>query len=89
LGDAETVKAFCAAVQASSPVDAFAVPEPWDMPGYSDKVIMAAGTFVAGSSIEFSADAPLREPYSVYLQGGLTSQQGYIFLERFFGLLDN
>lgn len=68
----ERVKAFCEGIQAGSPVDAFAVPEPWDMPGYDAQVIMAAGTFTAGASIELSADAPLREPYAVYLQGGLT-----------------
>jgi cystathionine beta-lyase family protein involved in aluminum resistance len=63
---------FCQAVQASSPVDSFAVPEPWDMPGYTDPVIMAAGTFVQGASIELSADAPIRAPYTAYVQGGLT-----------------
>ena len=85
LGSLRLVEAFCAAVQASSPVDAFATPLAWDMPGYADKVVMAAGTFVSGSSIEFSADAPAREPYDVYFQGGLTAQQGYIFLENFLG----
>lgn len=64
--------AFCQAVQAASPIDSDAVPEPWDMPGYEDQVIMAAGTFVSGASIELSCDAPMREPYSVYWQGGLT-----------------
>jgi len=83
LGKPELVEAFCVAVQASSPVDSFVTPESWTMPGYADKVIMAAGTFVSGSSIEFSADAPLREPYDVFMQGGLTSQQGHIFLEHF------
>ena len=63
---------FCQAIQACSPVDSFAVPEPWDMPGYTDQVIMAAGTFVQGASIELSADSPIREPYIAYLQGGLT-----------------
>lgn len=64
--------AFCQAIQASSPVDSFAMPEPWDMPGYQHQVIMAAGTFVSGASIELSADAPMRPPYIAYLQGGLT-----------------
>ena len=59
-------------IQAMSPVDAFAAPEPWDMPGYADQIIMAAGTFVQGASIELSADGPMREPYCIYLQGGLT-----------------
>ncbi len=63
---------FCRSIQKTSPVDAHVVPEPWDMPGYTDKVIMAAGTFVQGASIELSADAPIKEPYIVYLQGGLT-----------------
>ncbi|MBQ4073700.1 MAG: methionine gamma-lyase family protein [Clostridia bacterium] len=64
--------AFCQGIQAASPIDGSAVPEPWDMPGYTDQVIMAAGTFVSGASIELSADAPMRSPYIVYLQGGLT-----------------
>ena len=64
--------AFCQGIQAASPIDGSAVPEPWDMPGYTDQVIMAAGTFVSGASIELSADAPMRDPYIVYLQGGLT-----------------
>ena len=72
LGDAERMKAFACAIQAMSPVDAFAAPEPWDMPGYADQIIMAAGTFVQGASIELSADGPMREPYCIYLQGGLT-----------------
>ena len=72
LGDAARMKAFARAIQAMSPVDAFAVPEPWDMPGYTDQIIMAAGTFVQGASIELSADGPMRAPYCIYLQGGLT-----------------
>ena len=59
-------------------MDSFATPEPWDMPGYADKVIMAAGTFVQGASIELSADAPLREPFTVFLQGGLTFEHAAI-----------
>ena len=63
---------FCRAIQQASPIDSNVVPFPWDMPGYEDQVIMAAGTFVAGASIELSADAPIREPYIAYMQGGLT-----------------
>ncbi|MCD8151505.1 MAG: methionine gamma-lyase family protein [Clostridiales bacterium] len=72
LGSAEGVIAFCQGIQAAAPVDSFAMPEPWDMPGYDSQVIMAAGAFVQGSSIELSADAPIRPPYAVYFQGGLT-----------------
>ncbi|MCM1525259.1 MAG: methionine gamma-lyase family protein [Ruminococcus sp.] len=68
--------AFCQGVQKGSPVDSFAVPEPWDMPGYDSQIIMAAGAFSNGSSIELSADAPLREPYAAYVQGGLTYATG-------------
>lgn len=70
LGTPERLIAFCEGIQAASPVDSSAMPEPWDMPGYDNKVIMAAGCFTMGSSIELSADAPLREPYAVWLQGG-------------------
>ena len=72
LRSAERVIAFCQGIQAASPVDSFALPYPDDMPGYDSKVIMAAGNFISGSSIELSADAPIREPYAVYFQGGLT-----------------
>lgn len=72
LGSPESVVAFCEGIQAAAPVDSFVTPEPWDMPGYEDQVVMAAGAFVQGSSIELSADAPMREPYIVYFQGGLT-----------------
>ncbi len=82
MGDPARLIAFCQAIQASSPVDSLAVPEPWDMPGYQDQVIMAAGTFVSGASIELSADAPLRAPYTVYMQGGLTYAHGRIALAR-------
>jgi cystathionine beta-lyase family protein involved in aluminum resistance len=68
----EAVIAFCRGIQASSPVDSFVLPEPGFLPGYQDQVIMAAGTFIQGSSIELSADAPMRQPYTVYLQGGLS-----------------
>ena len=72
LGSEEGMIAFCKGIQAAAPVDAFATPLPWDMPGYNDKVIMAAGAFIQGSSIELSADGPIRPPYAVYFQGGLT-----------------
>lgn len=72
LGSPEALIAFCKGIQAAAPVDSHVTPEPWAMPGYDDDVIMAAGAFVQGSSIELSADGPLREPYAVYFQGGLT-----------------
>ncbi|MGN0714902.1 MAG: methionine gamma-lyase family protein, partial [Anaerovoracaceae bacterium] len=72
LGSPEAVVAFCKGIQAAAPVDSYVSPEPWDMPGYEDPVVMAAGAFVQGSSIELSADAPIRPPYNVYFQGGLT-----------------
>lgn len=72
LGSAKAIAAFCRGIQMAAPVDAFVTPEPWDMPGYDDPVIMAAGAFVSGSSIELSADGPIREPYTVFFQGGLT-----------------
>ncbi len=72
LGSEKAMIAFCGGIQAAAPVDSFATPMPWDMPGYKDKVIMAAGAFIQGSSIELSADGPIREPYAVYFQGGLT-----------------
>ncbi len=72
FGTAEGVIAFCKGIQAAAPVDSFVTPEPWDMPGYDSPVIMAAGAFVAGSSIELSADGPIKPPYAVYFQGGLT-----------------
>lgn len=72
LGSADGLLAFCKGIQAAAPVDSFVTPEPWPMPGYDSYVIMAAGAFVQGSSIELSADGPLKEPYSVFFQGGLT-----------------
>ncbi len=72
----EKLCAFCRGIQKGSPVDAFVTPEPWAMPGYSDEVIMAAGAFTQGSSIEISADGPLREPYTAFFQGGLTYESG-------------
>ena len=76
LGTEDKLCAFCRGIQAGAPVDAFVAPEPWDMPGYTDKVIMAAGAFTMGASIELSADAPLREPYAVWMQGGITYTSG-------------
>ena len=76
LGSSEKLIAFCEGIQSGSPIDSSAAPEPWDMPGYDSKVIMAAGAFTMGASIELSADAPLREPYAVWLQGGLTFPTG-------------
>lgn len=78
LGTPEGLCAFCRGIQYGSPVDAFVTPEPWAMPGYSDEVIMAAGTFCMGASIELSADGPLRPPYTVFFQGGLTYESGKI-----------
>lgn len=75
-GSAEGLCAFCRGIQQGSPVDAFVTPEPWQMPGYSDRVVMAAGGFTQGSSIELSADGPLREPYTAFFQGGLTYESG-------------
>lgn len=75
LGSPERISEFCKGIQAASAVDSYVTPEAWDMPGYSDKVIMAAGGFIEGSSIELSADGPLREPYFAYYQGGLTYDQ--------------
>jgi cystathionine beta-lyase family protein involved in aluminum resistance len=72
FGSPEGVIAFCEGIQAAAPIDSFVAPEPWDMPGYDAKVIMAAGAFVSGSSIELSADGPIKPPYAVYFQGGLT-----------------
>lgn len=76
FGSAQGVIAFCEGIQQAAPVDGYVTPEPWDMPGYESPVIMAAGAFVSGSSIELSADGPIREPYAVYFQGGLTWQHG-------------
>jgi cystathionine beta-lyase family protein involved in aluminum resistance len=78
LGTAEGLCAFCRGIQEGSPVDSFVTPEPWAMPGYGDPVIMAAGAFVQGSSIELSADGPMRAPYTAFFQGGLTYESGKI-----------
>ncbi len=76
LGSPDAVRRFCKGIQSGAPVDSYVTPEPWDMPGYDCPVIMAAGAFIQGASIELSADAPMREPYTVYLQGGLTYESG-------------
>ena len=72
LGSAEAMLAFCKGIQAAAPVDSYVTPVPWAMPGYDAEVVMAAGAFIQGSSIELSADGPIRPPYVVYFQGGLT-----------------
>ena len=78
----ERLVAFCQGLQSASPVDSMAMPEPWAMPGYDDPVVMAAGTFVAGASIELSADGPIRAPYTAYMQGGLTYAHGRIAMKE-------
>lgn len=78
----ERLIAFCQGIQMASPIDSMALPEPWDMPGYNDPVIMAAGTFVSGASVELSADAPMREPFTAYMQGGLTYAHGRIAIAQ-------
>lgn len=76
LKDPENMKKFCRGIQAGAPVDSYVTPEPWQMPGYNVPVIMAAGAFIQGSSIELSADGPMREPYTLYVQGGITYESG-------------
>ena len=78
FGKEEDLIKYCQGIQMASPVDSFAIPMPWDMPGYEDKVIMAAGTFTQGSSIELSCDGPIRKPYIAYMQGSLTYEYGKI-----------
>ena len=78
----ERLIAFCQGIQMASPIDSMALPEPWAMPGYNDEVIMAAGTFVSGASVELSADAPMREPFTAYMQGGLTYAHGRIAIAQ-------
>ena len=82
FGDADKVIKYCQGIQKGSPVDSSSVPEPWDMPGYTDKVIMAAGAFTQGSSIELSCDAPIRPPYIAFMQGGLTYEYGKLGVMR-------
>lgn len=90
FGRPEGVIAFCKGIQAAAPVDSHVTPEPWDMPGYDSKVIMAAGAFVSGSSIELSADGPIKPPYAVYFQGGLTWQHArFGILKSLQSLLDS
>ena len=78
----EQLVSFIQSVQYVSPIDSFVTPYPWDMPGYADQVIMAAGAFVQGSSIELSADSPIKEPYVAYLQGGLTYEHALIAIKK-------
>ena len=82
FGSPEKVIAFCEGIQAAAPVDSFVKPEPWDMPGYDSQVIMAAGAFVSGSSIELSADGPIKPPYAAYFQGGITWQHAKFGIMR-------
>ena len=76
LGSRDRMLKFCKGIQSGSAVDAYVSPEPWNMPGYDCEVIMAAGNFIQGASLELSADGPVREPYTIYLQGGLTYEAG-------------
>ena len=78
FGNEKDLIKYCQGIQMGSPVDAHSIPEPWDMPGYTDKVIMAAGAFTQGSSIELSCDGPIRSPYVAFMQGGLTYEYGKI-----------
>ena len=87
FGDKEKLIKFCQGIQAASPIDSSSVPEPWNMPGYTDQVIMAAGTFTQGSSIELSCDAPIRPPYTAFLQGGLTYEYGKLGVLRAISML--
>ena len=82
FGNADSVIKYCQGIQMGSPVDSNSIPEPWDMPGYTDKVIMAAGAFTQGSSIELSCDAPIRPPYIAFMQGGLTYEYGKLGVMR-------
>lgn len=84
----ERLVAFCQGIQTASPIDSMALPEPWDMPGYEDQVVMAAGTFVAGASIELSCDGPMRAPYTAFMQGGLTYTHGRIALAEALGRMN-
>ena len=89
FGSPDAVIAFCQGIQAGAPVDSHVTPQPWDMPGYDSQVIMAAGAFVSGSSIELSADGPIKPPYAVYFQGGLTWQHAkFGILKSLQALLD-
>lgn len=89
FGEPEKLKRFCLGIQQGAPIDSFVTPEPWDMPGYDCQVIMAAGAFIQGASIELSADAPMRPPYSAFLQGGLTFESGKLGVMKAAELLIN
>ena len=78
FNDKDKLIKYCQGIQMGSPIDSNSIPEPWDMPGYTDQVIMAAGAFTQGSSIELSCDGPIREPYTAFMQGGLTYEYGKI-----------
>ena len=82
FGDKEKLIKYCQGIQMGSPIDSNSIPEPWDMPGYTDQVIMAAGAFTQGSSIELSCDAPIRPPYIAFMQGGLTYEYGKLGVMR-------
>lgn len=88
FGDKDKLIKYCQGIQASSPIDSFAIPEPWDMPGYQDKIIMASGSFTQGSSIELSCDGPIRPPYVAYMQGGLTYQYGKLGVMKAISMLE-
>jgi len=81
FGNKEDLLAFCAGIQTGSPIDSFVTPEPWAMPGYENEVVMAAGCFISGASIELSADAPIKPPYIAYMQGGLTYESGKVAID--------
>ncbi len=89
LRDADKLKAFCRGIQQGAPVDSFVTPEPWDMPGYGEQVIMAAGAFVQGASIELSADGPMKEPYIAFMQGGLTYESAKLGIMMAAGYIMN
>ena len=89
FGAPDKLVKYCQGIQMASPIDSYSVPEPWDMPGYSDKVIMAAGAFTQGSSIELSCDGPIRPPYIAFMQGGLTYQYGKIGVLKAIQMLEN
>ena len=89
FNDKEKMIKFIQKVQECSPIDSFVRPEPWEMPGYSDPVIMAAGCFVQGASIEMSADGPIRPPFTAYFQGGITYEQVKIFAQEIINQFSN
>ena len=89
LATEENLVKFCQGIQMGSPIESSSVPEPWDMPGYTDKVIMAAGAFTQGSSIELSCDGPIRPPYVAFMQGGLTYEYGKLGVLKAIHMLEN